>query len=561
MLKNMNIFMRLQVISLFALLGMLSLGYTAKSVLEQTMLADVATKTRHVVDGAYSVVAHYEAEARTGRLNVDEAKKLALEAVRGMRYDGQEYFWINDMHPTMIMHATKPELDGKDLSNNADPNGKRLFVEMVNVVKADGAGEVHYMWPKPGSDAPQPKISYVRGFAPWGWIVGSGVYVDAVEAAVWSKTKEFLAVGGLILLVVLTATSLMARSITRPIARTLATMQAIADDKLDIEVTGTEQTSEIGRLARMAGIFRDKGLRLRAIEAERKEDEARAAAEKRRLMQQLADEFELAIREIVKSVGAAASNMKASAQQLDAAAGETTKRAQTVVTASAEAAGNVSTVAVATEELTSSIQEITRQVSSASETAANAVQEADVSSRTVTSLSEATGRIGDVVNLISEIASQTNLLALNATIEAARAGEAGKGFAVVASEVKALATQTAKATEDITIQIQSVQKAAQDSVAAIQGIVRTIGSIDSISSMIAAAVEEQGAATSEISRNIQQASDGTRDVSDNVGGVAKVASQTREIAVSTLDLAQRLQGEATQLDQAVSNFINKIRAA
>lgn len=179
----------------------------------------------------------------------------------------------------------------------------------------------------------------------------------------------------------------------------------------------------------------------------------------------------------------------------------------------------------------------------------------------MSALSESTSKIGDIVNLISEIANQTNLLALNATIEAARAGEAGKGFAVVASEVKSLATQTAKATEDITVQIKAVQDAAKQSVAAINGIVHTIGSIDSISSMIAAAVEEQGAATSEIARNVQQASDGTNEVTSNVGAVAEAAGETGAVAGNALVLAKELMNEAQQLDEALKGFIKKIRVA
>ncbi len=462
--------------------------------------------------------------------------------------------------PAMVMHPIKPELDGKDLSSFADPNGKKIFVEFAKIGQA-GGGQVDYLWPKPGSDKPQPKISYVRGFAPWGWVIGSGVYVDDIEAAIWGHAKTLIAICAGIVLLVMIANTLLGRSISLPIKSAIGVMKDIAEDRLDVTIKNTDRQNEIGLIARMAATFRDKGLRLREMEAEAEQMAAMAEAEKHRVMNKLADDFEGAVDSIVKSVSKAADEVRVSAERLNTVATSTTTRAHHVVEVSRGAAANVSTVAVATEELTSSIQEITRQVTSASQTAANAVEEADASSRTVSALSESTSKIGDIVNLISEIANQTNLLALNATIEAARAGEAGKGFAVVASEVKSLATQTAKATEDITVQIKAVQDAAKQSVEAINGIVRTIGSIDSISSMIAAAVEEQGAATSEIARNVQQASDGTNEVTNNVGAVAEAAGETGAVAGNALVLAKELMNEATQLDEALKGFIKKIRVA
>lgn len=267
------------------------------------------------------------------------------------------------------------------------------------------------------------------------------------------------------------------------------------------------------------------------------------------------------VKGVVDVVASASTELDATARGMTGTAEEATSRSATVASASEEASTNVQTVAGAAEELASSVQEIGRQVAQSSQIAGRAVEEATRTNQTVQSLAEAAGRIGDVVSLITDIASQTNLLALNATIEAARAGEAGKGFAVVASEVKALATQTAKATDDIGIQITSIQDVTSSAVDAIASIQSTIDEISSISTAIASAVEEQGSATQEIARNVQEAAQGTQEVSSNIAGVSSSVSETGASAQEVLSAAGELSQHAAELRTEIEGFLQHMNAA
>jgi methyl-accepting chemotaxis protein len=346
-----------------------------------------------------------------------------------------------------------------------------------------------------------------------------------------------------------------------PIRAVVGLLQQLAGGKFDVDVRGTERRDEVGDVARTALVFKENGLAKIRREQEQKEAEARAAAQRRADMLQLADGFERAVGEIVETVASASTELEASATTLTSTADRSQQLATVVASASEEASTNVQSVASATEELSSSVTEISRQVQESARMATEAVQQARVTNDRVGELSKAAARIGDVVELINTIAGQTNLLALNATIEAARAGEAGRGFAVVASEVKALAEQTAKATGEISQQISGIQGATQDSVNAIREISGTIERLSEISSTIAAAVEEQGAATQEISRNVQQASQGTQQVSSNITDVQRGATETGSASSQVLSSAQMLSGDSNRLKMEVSKFLNTVRAA
>ncbi len=323
----------------------------------------------------------------------------------------------------------------------------------------------------------------------------TGVYVDDLETQAWFLHPAVADRGRLVLLFTLVVSTFVARGVTRPLHRMTVAMKALAGGRLDVEVPGIGRHDEVGEMRRPSRFSRAMQAARQALEAERKEVEAGAAARRKADMSRLADDFEGAVGGIIETVSSASSQLETSAGTLTSTAERAEELATTVAAASEEASTNVQSVASATEQMSSSVNEIGRQVQESARMANEAVDQAHTTNDRVSELSKAAARIGDVVELINTIAGQTNLLALNATIEAARAGEAGRGFAVVASEVKALAEQTAKATGEIGQQIASIQAATQDSVGAIKEISVTIERLSEISSTIAAAVEEQGAAT------------------------------------------------------------------
>jgi methyl-accepting chemotaxis protein len=355
---------------------------------------------------------------------------------------------------------------------------------------------------------------------------------------------------------------LIARGIIGPLSGLTAGMKQLAEGNFGVVLPGLGRKDEVGDMAQAVETFKVKAEEKAQAEAEARITQDQAAALQRKQdMIRLADDFEGTVGEIVEAVSSASTELEASASTLTSTADRSQQLTTVVATASEEASTNVQSVASATEEMASSITEIGRQVQESARIANEAVDQAQKTNDRVGELSKAAGRIGAVVELINTIAGQTNLLALNATIEAARAGDAGRGFAVVASEVKALAEQTAKATGEISQQIASIQTATDDSVSAIREIGTTIGKMSEIASTIASAVEEQGAATQEISRNVQQAAQGTMQVSSNIIDVQRGASETGGASSQVLSAAQSLSSDSNRLKHEVSRFLNSVRAA
>jgi len=400
-------------------------------------------------------------------------------------------------------------------------------------------------------------------------VAGLGTRSETAAATAVRESEAEIRQGRIILIclaLVSLATALVVgwyyvgRGVVRRLAGLQNSMKSIAAGDLDTEIA-TGGSDEIADMAEALQVFKGNMLESNRLRAERSEAEKQARAQRRTEMRKLADEFEAAVGEIVRTVSSASTELEASAITLTRTAEQTQQLSGRVEAASEEASSNVKSVAAATEEMTASIIEISRQVRESNRIASEAVNQAVVTDARINELSKAALRIGDVVNLITTIAEQTNLLALNATIEAARAGESGRGFAVVAQEVKALAAQTAGATKEISSQIAGMQVATQDSVLAIKQIGTTIGRISEIAAMIASSVGQQDGATQEIARNVEQAAQGTSEVATNIVDVNRGARETGSASAQVLSSAQSLSGESNRLRLEVGRFLDNVRAA
>ena len=385
--------------------------------------------------------------------------------------------------------------------------------------------------------------------------------ITAYEAAS-SSSQRTLIVGTLAILAAAALLAfLLGRGMSRPLTAITAVMNRLSSGDTDVTIPGGDRKDELGTMAGAVDVFRRNMIESRLLREEQEAAKRQSEQEKSALQRRMADRFEADVKSVVGAVARATEDMQRVAAEITASVNGTSAQAAAAAAASEEASSSINTVAAATEELASSVAEISRQVTHSSGVADAAVDKAAKTNQMVSELAAAGEKIGDVIRLISAIAGQTNLLALNATIEAARAGEAGKGFAVVASEVKKLASQTAKATDEIAGQVAAIQASTGECVTAIGGISSTIREISSIATTIASAVEEQGAATREIAHSVQQVAAGTSEVAVNVAGASQAANQSRALADTVLSASSELSQHASALFKSVDTFLAGLRDA
>lgn len=528
--------------------------------LRNTIMDDRRIAIQSEVESAASLINSFVAEAKAGRMTETDAQDRAKLALRAMRFGKGDYFFAYKYDGQTLVLGPRPELEGTNMINTKDSDGVRMTAELIAAGR-NGGGYVAYRWPRPGYNTPSPKLGYAKGIDAWGWIVGTGVYIDDVDQAFWHHVESvsFRSVG-VVLFLILCAWP-VTRSIVRPMRALTAAMVRLARGDTATEVPNADSQDEVGDMARAVLVFRRSMIDAETLRTEQERQKAAAAAEQQAALRRMADSFEGQVGGVVRAVGSAAHEMEATAKSMSRTADTTNERSVAAAAATTRTSADVQTVASATEELATSIQEISHQVAHAATVTSRATEDAKRTNTVVGALTGNAERIGEVVQLIGNIARQTHLLALNATIEAARAGEAGKGFAVVASEVKMLANQTAQATGEISQQIVAIQQASREGADAIRGIAATIGEIDSIATTIAAAIEEQGAATREIARSVQNAARSTQEAGDNVSRVSEAAAGAGTAANEVLGAAEALARHAEQLNSEVTCFLAEVRAA
>ena len=559
-LSNLKIAPKLGILVGVTLIGLCMAGALALYLMQQEMMNARVDQTKAIVELARNMAAGLMKQVDAGEMTKQAALAEFGRRANSMTYDHGSGYLFGTSYDGITVLAPDPKQVG---TNRMDvvTNGRKLSRELMDGVHSKGEILLTYEYVRPGEEKPIRKIGYAVAVPGFDMYLGSGAYLDDLDAKMrpiaWLLGLAILGIG----IVAGSIAWMIGRSISRPLGLLGDRMRALAAGELGAEIPGVGRGDEVGAMAAAVQIFKDNAVRMLDLEQAEAVTQQRAAAERRSAMETLAGDFERSVNGIVRSVSTAASGMQTTAQSMTATASDASARAATVSSASRGASNKVETVAAAAAHLSSSVVEISRQVSRSSEIASKAVGDAERTNATVQVLSTGAEKIGEVVKLIHSIAAQTNLLALNATIEAARAGESGRGFAVVASEVKALANQTAKATEEIAAQVAAMQASTSDAVAAISGITHTITQMSEITGSISNAIEQQGAATREIAHNIQSVAAGSTEINTHIGGVTTAASATGAAASEVLANARELDGQSGMLRSAVDGFLAKVRAA
>ncbi len=540
-LSGLNVGSRLRGLALLSVLVFAVVVWEAVSSLDEMLLEERQAKTQHVVEAVHGLFAHFHERERAGTLTREQAQQEAMAALKGLRYGGTEYFWVNDMHPRMVMHPIKPELEGKDLSENRDPSGKRLFMEFVDTVRRSGAGHVDYLWPKPGSTEPQLKTSYVKGFEPWGWVVGSGVYHSDLGDAFWAHAIQSLILGGVGVILIFFASWAIGRTVLRQLGGEPAYLQQIAAQIAERDLTSQVRLAPGDRQSIAFAVDQMQGRLsevIRHIRSNVREvsESVRQAAQAGRAI------HEAALRQSEVAGGTAA------------AIEQMTGNIAHVTDNTGEARGNSQRTAELAERGEVLARNAADGIAEISATVADA-------SRQIQVLRDRSGEIGKIASVIREISDQTNLLALNAAIEAARAGEQGRGFAVVADEVRKLAERTGAATTQISDVITSVKAETESAVASIElivpkveaGVRQSQDAATALREIRAGAVDTLGR-LDDVVRAMQELSTASNSAAGSMQEMAAMADRSAaEIRVSA-ESSEQVRANAEALENLAAGF-------
>ncbi len=521
-LRSIGIKPRMILVVITAVLSIVALVSFSLSQTYRMQVQEKQIKTQHLVESAVGMIEREYKVFKAGQQTEAEAKQRAIDTLEALRYGDNDYFWINDMHAVVVMHPIKPQLNGQDLSELEDPNGKRLFQSFVDTVRDKGKGNEGYLWPKPGFDDPVEKVSYVVGFKPWDWVIGTGIYIDDVEAAFWSTASSQVTIAAIGLVITVLVLFLIANSIITPMDETNRAMRNISQGDGDLTLRlNANGNDEMSQLARSFNLFVDQ------------------------------------IQSVIREVDSSTERVASAASQLTHATGLSTEAIHRQTTETDQ-------VATAINEMAATIHQVAQNAISAAETTCNAEKKThtgkddiDATTQTITSLSEEIGHATDVIkqldaqanniasvlDVIGGIAEQTNLLALNAAIEAARAGEQGRGFAVVADEVRTLASRTQDSTHEIERMIEQLQAGAKQAVTVMEA------SVASTQTTMKRADETQ-AALEEVAGGMLQVNDMISQIASAAEQQSAVAEQINASVVSIVELSSDSSSSADQTRQA-----------
>ena len=446
-LRSFSIFQRFSLLIAIVVFGLIALSIASLTHQYSSLKNEQYLKTQNVVETAYSIIEHFYDLEQSNSLTQQQAQSQALNAIRAMRYDKTNYFWINNFQPTMVMHPIKPALEGKDLTNNKDPDGKALFVDMVNIVKRSGEGFIPYKWPKPGKEKPVEKIAFVKGFSQWQWIIGSGVYLDSIDAA-FSEQRNLIVISATIMIIaVILLSYFIGKSILIPTRLAADMMKDISQGEGDLTRKLSESgNDEISELSRSFNLFALKMRESLAHVSQSANDVSEHA--------HTVDESSRTSHSFIELQNDSSTQVAAAMEQMTHQIHDVSRNAEAAEQAAKDAAQNASTG-----------KNVVAQTITAIETLSSNIETV---SRVTEDLANESHNIGSVLDVIRSISEQTNLLALNAAIEAARAGEHGRGFAVVADEVRTLASRTGQSTDEIQTMITKLQEGAKAAVEAVK---------------------------------------------------------------------------------------------